>query len=331
MNQLKAYRLELVITFVGIIISVLILMINLEDFNIEDKRTYKILFSLLTFTISLLFTLSSLMIRHFNKIPQLKNLIETTDDLNSIKENVSQGLVQVTRLNKNHESLYNQLNDLQQEDERVHDLISHLSNKSPMIRDVGLDVISTYLRKIERYNDGFKINGNVWAKEGYIMFWEKMIAEQMEFGFDDDRRMIARVTHSNDIGIWSNSTRVSRRMMQLQKRFIDRGGIILRCLIGKGEHPSEEYLSTMQEMEGIGIEVRYFDINQVEETPYDFLYLHDERMILKWFSYQNGKSLGGFSVSQAPESEVVNRWIELYDLAEQQGRPFTKIPPGRDL
>lgn len=219
--------------------------------------------------------------------------------------------------------------DLVTDKKRVSEIEGHLYAREDMVRDFGIKIWTDYLNAFEITEGGIYLEGQELSIKTAIKLWRMLSLKQI---LRPDRPIIARITHSNDISIWlPEEIESSNELYIFQQQFVANGGVIVRFLIGPTKEPDERYQRAIKRMEDIGIEVRYFYIHEVGEKDFDFLYLHDEQLVLKWYSGIQGKKLAGCFISDKQEEEIINRWAALFLKAKNDGRPITKIPPEREF
>lgn len=212
---------------------------------------------------------------------------------------------------------------------RVSEIEGHLFGREDLVRDFGFKIWNDYLNGFQITEGGLYLEGEELSIKTAIKLWRMLSLKQL---LNPDKKIIARITHSNDISIWlPEENDASNDLYIFQQQFVKNGGVIVRFLIGPSKQPSERYLRAMRKMEEIGIEVRYFYIQEVGEKDFDFLYLHDEKLVLKWYSGIQGNNLSGCFISDKQEEEIINRWATLFYKAKNDGNPITKIPPQREF
>lgn len=212
---------------------------------------------------------------------------------------------------------------------RVSEIEGHLFGRENMVRDFGFKIWNDYLNAFEITEGGISLEGEELSVKTAVKLWRLLSSKQMS---NTDKPIIARITHSNDISIWlPEEKEAGNELYIFQQQFVANGGIIVRFLIGPTKEPDERYRRAMKRMEDIGIEVRYFYIQEVGEKDFDFLYLHDEQFVLKWYSGIQGKNLVGCFISDKQEEEIINRWAALFLKAKNEGKPITKIPIEREF
>lgn len=214
--------------------------------------------------------------------------------------------------------------NLSTDKKRVSEIEGHLFGREPFVRDFGFKIWYDYLDGFQITEGGIFLDGEEISIKAAIKLWRILSLKQLS---NSEQRIVARITHSNDISIWLPEEReMSNDLYVYQQQFISAGGIIVRFLIGPNKVPDDRYNRAMKKMESIGIEVRYFYIGDVGERDFDFLYLHRESFVLKWYSGIQGKNLSGCFISDKREEEIINRWSTLFYKAKNEGNPITSIP-----
>lgn len=102
-------------------------------------------------------------------------------------------------------------------------------------------------------------------------------------------------------------------------------------LIGPHPTPNEDYQAVIEKMGNIGIEVKYFHDKEVMERDFDFLFLADENIVLKWFSGATGRRLAGCTIEDKIEDVVIKTWASLFEKTKEMGDPVNSIPPDREF
>ena len=226
------------------------------------------------------------------------------------------------------------LQNLKKEDRKIQKIFLHINSRNIRLKDFGSSLANKYLNGFELRDHGFHLIGEYWALKTYVLFWDFLSKEQEERKTaGNPENIIARVTHSNDVSIWQESYKpyhpFSQDLYLFQKKFVKNGGTIVRMLIGPFKEPDENYKSVISKMESIGIEVKYFHDEDVAERDFDFLFLADEKIVLKWFSGALGKRLAGCTLEDVVDDEVMKTWAALYEKCKERGDPVKSIPDGR--
>lgn len=221
-------------------------------------------------------------------------------------------------------------------DHKVNEVNNRLASLNGMAKVFGSKVYYNYLRNFRLVDNGFAVEGEQFALSSYAEFWRQLNEEQNIRNALKKPCLIARITHSNEIQIWDPNMepkaykQAKLSLYNSQKEFVKNGGIIVRVLIGREKAPNANYKSIIEKMSEIGIEVKYFDETVYNVPDYDFLYLADEGIVLKWYAAL-GQNLTGFEVTDAVEDEVKEVWETIYNLLRDGGDPITSIPPERGI
>lgn len=244
-----------------------------------------------------------------------KNHPENTEKLNKIEESLNSTDKFISKLIANRN--------------KVTEIESHLFSRKEILKDVGFKIWNDYLNSFEITESGIYLPGEELALNTSIRIWRFLSIKQSQ---DKNHPIIARITHSNDVSVWlPEENSISNELYIYQKNFIENGGKIIRILIGHPKQPDERYNKVMNNMKEIGIDVRYFSVEEVGEKEFDFLYLHDESFVLKWYSGMNGKNIAGCFISDLPDESIINRWATLFFKAKSNGVPITSIPKEREF
>ena len=239
-------------------------------------------------------------------------------------------------INRQLESSQNIFETLKQEETKIKEIFLHLNSKDLLFKEFGTILINDYLNGFSLTKKGIDLTGEYWALQTYVKFWETICNEQViRKAQKGDKPLIARITHSNNVDIWLESNSPYRQfsvtLYLLQQKFIEDGGVVVRMLIGPTPEPNEKYIQVIKTMEDIGIEVKYFCNNEVEESDYDFLYLDDEEMVLKWQSAQSGVRLAKCIVENFIDNRIKRSWDYLYYRCKEKGTPVISIPEDRQI
>ena len=227
------------------------------------------------------------------------------------------------------------LESLEQEDKKLQKIFHHLYQKNQYTKEFGTFLINLYLEGFQLIPNGYHLIGEYWALKTNVKFWEYLSNLQERKKLTNDPQfMIARVTHSNDISVWIEDNKTyqhfSHDLYWFQEKFIKNGGKIIRMLVGPTDIPNEEYQKVIRKMESIGIEVKYFAESEVIERDFDFLYLADEKIVLKWFSGASGKRIARCTIEDKVEDEVRLTWNTLFYETLKKGNPVKSIPKERE-
>jgi len=268
---------------------------------------------------------------------------------------------------KHHEDI---LNDVNKYNEHLQSIYRHFySNINWISSRIGHKIIGRYLEGFRLTKYGFSLRGESFALLSYIEFWNHILDIQSSPNMDnDDDRIIVRITHSNNIDLWYHGDsydehlRMSTRLYDLQDKFIKCGGRIYRIFIGniddlcnssdqemvteekiRNETLKKKYLWVLNKMESIGISVRYLSKREAGERIYDYIFLHDQDVSVRWISGASGDKLVRCQIDNAIDAEIRDDWATLwYTLANQHfddnsdasnryKQPFDPLPEGRDF
>jgi hypothetical protein len=297
---------------------VFVLSAALIEYQIEGRINDTGL-SELTIPISIAFSLIANIVVLLNvdivtKIPGIEKLMHTIDRQHDVS----------TRL---FESLKTEQVELQK-------IYSHLQGRKIEIQEYGNELIKHYLAGFKLYKGGIALEGEHWSLQSYIQFWQYLAEKQQNISeHKNQNNIIVRLTHSNDINIWRTSSKPYKEYAEdaylFQKKFIKHGGIVVRVLIGEVETPTDDYKEVIAKMENIGIEVKYLPQSEVPERDFDFLFLADEEIVLKWFSGNNGRRLSKCEITDHVEDVVRRTWASLFEKLLERGDPIVSIPKER--
>jgi hypothetical protein len=323
-SEIKDYKYEIVTSIISLLVGVLFSIEVLKVYNANEP------FPIIVFSICFAVVLETflLLLRNTSKMPHLEKLLQSVDRMNDLESKVRLGMSMIDKQNKNTQHF---IEELGKERFKILDVRSHLYLSNEYIRDVGTAILTDYYSKFQKFDNGFYVEGSQWALRAYSHFWNNLVEKQKLIGKDIERCIIARITHSNDVGIWIPDSAQTKLFLSHQRKFIEYGGIIVRIFIGNGPDPNERYKKAMGEMKAIGIVVRYFDMHTIGDERDDFMYIHDLQVTLRWYSAQSGKDLSGFSMVHGQPADIKERWRTLFHLALDSPEPITEIPPSREF
>lgn len=227
------------------------------------------------------------------------------------------------------------LDMLSTDSNRVHELRTHLSSLSPLVKGLGMKVLEDYLESLRTIEDGFLIEGSYWSLKAYESFWQFLVREQNKVGDDEERCLIARITHTNDINIWNPENEMKARLLLLhQEAFIKAGGKIVRILIGTpsnlNDRGAEGYRKAKELMEAKNIEVKYI-ASKGEDYSYDFAWVENSKYVVKWYSGVGGQALDKCEIFDSVDENVRDMWRTLADRAQKEDSAIESIPASRHM
>jgi hypothetical protein len=226
-------------------------------------------------------------------------------------------LLQQIQLYQN--ELENLTNILSQDGTKMTKLRTHLATRSPFMKSVGNTVFDLYVKQIQATDFGFSLEGEHLSLKGYEKFWNSLVISQMKAGTSDSTRLIARITHANDISIWLEAETISNTILMHQENFINSGGIIIRILVGPYENidvpEAHNYRKVKERMEAINIHVAYVCSMNVSYS-YDFAWIdHPEGgvpgYVVKWYSGAGGQALDKCEILDEVDENIRDVWISL--------------------
>lgn len=143
-----------------------------------------------------------------NKIPKIEHL-----------------LALINKQSKTSERL---LENLKNEDKKIREIFLHLNSRDHRVKEFGSTLVNKYLNGFELRKNGFHLVGEYWALKTYVNFWSFLAAEQEKRKKEGNQQfIIARITHSNDIGIWKEDYKAyqpfSHELYLFQKKFMENG------------------------------------------------------------------------------------------------------------
>jgi hypothetical protein len=203
------------------------------------------------------------------------------------------------------------------------------------LAELGNLTLTDYASGFQATDNGWSVIGENHALDVYTAVWDDLVTRQREIGDDDERKIIARVTHSNAIDLWTGD-RVphTQELLALQRAFVEAGGMVIRIFLGPDDDPNEEYQRAMTAMDELGIDVRYarrMNSSNPRTGHNDFLYLHDDEYTVTWESDVGGGPIYRTQLIQGPNEDVRKRWNRLWHQAKGFGQTWgqTSIPDGR--
>jgi len=222
----------------------------------------------------------------------------------------------------------------QKEETELKDTYLEIKQRNVFLRDFAVKLISSYLHGFRNVDNGIELSGEYWALKTYVEFWNQLILLQKERNQNNGKNVIVRCTHSNDIRIWIEYDRAyqdfSYDLYRNQREFIKEGGQIIRVFIGEDDKPNNDYEKVMRKMEKIKIETKYLSQKEAIERSFDFLYMPDEEVNMKWISGSRGKRLAKCIIEDKIDNEVRATWNSLWDKLIEKGDPIKSIPKGRE-
>ncbi|MBX2891654.1 MAG: hypothetical protein KF734_12040 [Saprospiraceae bacterium] len=222
---------------------------------------------------------------------------------------------------------------ISEQNEKAKDLILRLKRASPIMKELGNQMLNFYFQDFSIRSDGFHIKGEGLALYISEQIWKYLTEVQEKRRLHNEPALIARVIHSNSIHIWTEEhpkyKEMTRRLLTAQQKFCEAGGRIVRILIGKEKTASKDYTKAIENMKKYKIEAKYLSQHDVRELNYDFLILLDENFALKWYSGQYGVSVASAQVHDHIEREILESWDEMFTILKQKGTPIESIPDDR--
>lgn len=306
---------------IGAVISLVVFVLSaaLIEYQIEGPIS-KTGFSNLTIPISIAFSLIANIVVLLNidlvkKIPAIEKLLFTIE--------------------RQHEISTDLFENLKTEQVELQKIYSHLHGRKIEIREYGNELVKNYLAGFKLNSNGILLEGEHWSLQSYIQFWQYLAETQKKIKHEKTQNnIIVRLTHSNDINIWKTSSKPYKEYAEdaylFQKKFIKNGGIIVRILIGKEEKANKDYDEVIEKMKSIGIEAKYLPQSEVPERDFDFSFLADEGIVMKWFSGNNGKRLSKCEITDEVDDVVKRTWASLFEKLKEKGDPITSIPKDRE-
>ncbi len=198
-------------------------------------------------------------------------------------------------------------------------LQERLENLTSIVGITGTKCLDDYQREFQAINKGFSIQGQEWAMRSYARFWEYLVEEQIRRKSQGHPPLEARMTHSNDLGVWSSSWASSIR--EQNRRFKESGGRLLRVFIGTETTPNESYQKQMAEMRQLGVETSYLEQDGTIEVKFDFLWIPDLGLVVKWHSSPPEGHLHKCEVLEEVGSHIRNQWLQIQARLEAQTEP----------
>jgi hypothetical protein len=317
----KSTKLEIGWAVFSIVVGLIygIVSFLFADTSFQASVTHGLLIALLSTAVSFLIILINL-------------YTDSRERLDAMREAGGRVDASVNRIEDGVKGTNDLLLDLCADKERLEGFRTNLLKRKELVREAGLRTLTNYLNEFRVTPTGFAVRGEQWALHAYTRLWEMMTRSQREIGENPDRCIIARVTHSNDIRLWTREeVHNSFYLLTLQKQFIEAGGIIVRIFVCPDETPNPSYVKVMDEMKEIGIDARYVWQRQIAQFPYDFLCLHDEGIVAKWYAGADGKTLGMCEIQDQIEDLVEERWNVLADLTHANYGDVQVIPKHRHI
>lgn len=214
-----------------------------------------------------------------------------------------------------------------------------LGRRKPYVAQAGIRTLRKYANGFYATDNGYAIEGEQGSLAAYEEFWRLLLEKQKTLGFSDNRRLIARITHSLDIGLWSlREKNNAQTLKQLQEDFVKAGGIVVRILIHTDEKPNAEYIEVMKWMRRVGMDVRYVSSKRSSFSPqfrYDFLLVmndvENESYVAKWYSSPPGTRLDKCEISDTIDDDLLARWNALVHASIPEYGELDIIPLTRQF
>ncbi|MDX2069995.1 MAG: hypothetical protein SFV55_16330 [Haliscomenobacter sp.] len=219
-------------------------------------------------------------------------------------------------------------------DSRFKVLFKYLLSAEPFSQNMITFIMDRFISQIEPFQYGFTLKEEAVSLQSYIFFWQCLSEMQRVKKEAGHQNIIARIVHSSSIHIWTNEhdkyKELSLEIYSWQAEFIRNGGAIVRILIGQNDVVDEDYQKAINEMEEIGIEVKYLPKSPKVRLQYDFLLLHDEKFIVKWKSNQ-GNAIAECEYYDRLDESVARKWQELFFELDKRNKPIISIPKERQF
>jgi hypothetical protein len=293
-NRSLKYAQELTITVVSTLLGVIYGFVTSKQPGSSDfdSITYGFFTSLLLATFGLLF-------QQIKTVPKIEHLLQEV---------------------KTYEQDLQRLADtLSADGDRLSKLRTHLASRSPFMKLVGQHILGIYTKQIQTTDFGFTLESEHWALKGYEKFWQHLVEEQQRQGNDDGKRLIARITHANNIKIWLDEEFLSSTLLMHQGAFVRAGGIIIRILVGPYKNledpEAKYYLEAKKRMSEYGIVTKYVSSLNINYS-YDFAWIDNPSSptsgdIVKWYSGAGGQMIDKCEFLDELEEGIRDTWIAL--------------------
>ncbi|WP_430409077.1 hypothetical protein [Kordia sp.] len=316
-TQIRKFRYRKPIFYSTIISFSLATITFFANYLGKEDKNFVLLFTIFVLTFGITFCISTLI-----------KLVETTSPLGETLENIT------NKFEKDIASFKIQT--------YVNDLSNYINEKKD--KTIVYDTLSTtFQRHFYKLNildkSVFIIKGEKQAMEAYLTFWKKMLKEQIKRNEVNNRKknkpLIARITHSNNVKIWQeNENPFAEDLLKIQKRFVESGGRLIRFFITNSDNIDE---TKKQKIKAIVDNHRkkyklatWHVITYSDELPYDFIYLHEEKIILKWFTTTSGQRLAWMEiVDEIPEGDLTHStwskiWYKCLDMNYEEKENIKK-------
>jgi uncharacterized membrane protein (DUF485 family) len=188
------------------------------------------------------------------------------------------------------------------------DALERLSDVNTVIKSTAQKTLDMYMDGFHPAPNGFIVNGAEWALQSYYYFWSNLTEEQKRRKNNDLANIVVTITHSNSIDIWKTQT--AEELLTLQGDFCEMGGKIVRVFLGRDKQPSEDYNLVLERMNKVGIKAFYLQY-PVNMLNFDFLWIKESRLVVKWHSDAGGESIGACEIIQAADAEntkLMHKW-----------------------
>jgi hypothetical protein len=206
------------------------------------------------------------------------------------------------------------------------------------IRELAEETLDEHLEGFSTEPGGLVVRGEVLSLRVYKQFWVRLVELQKQqrekYGDSDEHRLIARVTHSNDIRIWDpDHSDSARRLLSLQRAFVDAGGRIVRLLVhkdfgGNGDL-RKQYEKVQKLMEEHRIEARL--LHHPHDYGFDLIWVDPVGLVVKWYSGASGQRVEKCEVLEYVGRDVREQWESLGVATEALNGRIKNIPASRQF
>ena len=211
-----------------------------------------------------------------------------------------------------------------------------LSKRTDVVQKMGHRTLEEFHRIFRATTAGYTVYGEHQSLVAYSIFWQELARLQRSInklhGGSDAHRLIARVTHSNDVELWMpDHHQIAQDLLDCQKNFADDGGRIVRLFVSPARQADEKYQHTIDQMAAYGVEARFLHYGL--KYDYDFIWVSNAQhnIVLTWHSGQNGRGLSRCEVADRAEGNIRRMWRQFGKISEDKDGRFKSIPDSRRL
>lgn len=230
------------------------------------------------------------------------------------------------------------------------DILSKLNKSSDdrdkrFFKESGRSILNEFISNLAFEEGSLQVNENRDVSIlFYINFWKWLSEKQQSMNNSTKGAIVYRSINCIEFEIWDKDNRESESIYNYQKSFVQNGGYIYRILVGLDEEREVMDKIKNQMLSKINSEnLKVHSISQsqlinaannpknlkLQDFTYDFLWLRNESICLKWRGYKsriiNGAELFWID-KNSMNLEIRDIWELAFDAAFQEYRDRDVIP-----